>query len=170
MVGVEKPSRPVPSRAARALAGRASLPHLAAEIFKNCQKDRRFVLKVEVYSALGYLRRIGNVINGSLAISVLGEQLQSRQHDSIWPGRTTVPAPGFFSLSLFHCYTIQQHGVYQRRLYGILRARECGFSRVYANNPNGGLGSLMHHACTKRVNRLYRGDSVHSFLNPLSPL
>jgi len=41
---------------------------LVAKIFKDRQKDRRLVLKMQVYRALGYLRRLGNVIDGSLAI------------------------------------------------------------------------------------------------------
>src|SRR6266849_11136256 len=80
-ISIEQPHQPVHWRATRALGGSAPLPHLVTEIFKDCQKDRRFVLKVQVYRALGHLRRMGNIIDGSLAISVLRKQLQSRQHD-----------------------------------------------------------------------------------------
>src|SRR6266849_3361016 len=85
-VGIEQPSQSIHCRATYALGGSAPLSHLVAEIFKDCQKDRRFVLKVQVYRALGHLRRLGNIIDGSLAISVLRKQLQSRQHDGIWFG------------------------------------------------------------------------------------
>src|SRR6267143_1586392 len=44
------------------------------------------------------------------------------------------------------------------------------FPRYFANNPNRGLGNLMHHAGTKTTSRPYCRDSVRSFLNTFSSL
>jgi hypothetical protein len=74
-VGIQKTGQSIHYRATHALGGDAPLSHLVAKVLKDCQKDRCLVLKVQVYRALGHLRRLGNVIDGSLAISVPGKQL-----------------------------------------------------------------------------------------------
>src|SRR6266853_2176046 len=74
-VGIQQTGQSIHCRAAHALGGTTALSHLVAKIFKNRQKDRGLVLKMQVYRALGYLRRLGNVIDGSLAITVPRKQL-----------------------------------------------------------------------------------------------
>src|SRR5262249_22545230 len=106
-IGIEQTCQPLHWRASRALRNSVPLSHLVAEIFKDGQKHCSFVLKMQVYGALRHLRGECDIVDGSLAITVLCKQFKSRHQDGIALGRSALPQVRNFFLNLFHESPIQ---------------------------------------------------------------
>src|SRR5580704_13867409 len=182
-VSVKQSRQPVYGCAVRGLGRGAPLSHLVGEIFNNGQKDRCLVLKIQVDRALSHLCRLGNIIDGSLTISVLQKQLQASHYDGISLCGTTLGQSGTLSLNPFHSHPIQLHLVYYTRLYGILYEDSSTNSNRVAERSRcmkpGTSSCNTASRCksrseesndTKTLSRFHRNNSMRSVFDPSLPL